>query len=233
MKRFIFLFAFVLFPAVASAQMDEYLNMAENFRFQVKAIHDIRSLDDLENNYEGSILLFEDWTPAVVTMKSGREDHLMMNYFIFDNSLIYLKGKDTVMTFALTDRIKDIQIGHRKFEPVTYTDNNSARVNTGVFEVVYKGNPMSIVKKYNSEFKPGQDASGYKNATRPTVITKSALYYQPLNTTMSYPVPTKKKDFYSMFGDKAKQVEEFAKKNKLRINENGIIKMAEYYNSLK
>lgn len=229
MKKLIILLASILFPAIASAQIQE---LAEKFRYQVKAIHDIRSLDDLKKHYDGSILLFEDWTPAVVTMKSGRKDQFMMNYFIYDNSLIYLKGKDTIMTLPVTDRIKEIQIGGRKFEPVTYTNESSTQVDTGIFEVLYKGSSMSIVKKYVAEFKPAQDASGYKEATPPTIVTKSVIYYQPISTTMSYKVPTKKKDFYSIFGDRAKQVEDFAKKNKLKINENGIVKMAEYYNTL-
>ncbi len=232
MKKLLLLLI-VFFPTLAFAQQLNTLSAADNLRLDVKNIKSMRSLDDVKDYYDGSILLYSDWQPAVITMKTGKEEHKMMNYFIYDNSLIYLQGRDSIITLALTDRIKDIRIGNRLFEMVTYTDPKNEAVNTGVFEVLYKGEPMSIVKKYNMEFKEGQDGSGYKEATRPAILTKSALYYQPIGTTFSYPVPAKKKEFYSIFGDKAKEVEAYARTHKLKINEEGIIRMAQYYNSLK
>jgi len=232
MKKLL-LFLIVLLPTVASSQQSLSLPGVNNLRLDVKNIKSIRSLDDVKDRFDGSILLYDDWQPAVITMKTGKEEHKMMNYFIYDNSLIYMQGRDSILTLALTDRIKDIRIGNQIFEMVTYTDPKSEVIKTGVFEVVYKAEPMSIVKKYNMEMKEGQDESGYKEARKPTIVAKTALYYQPIGTTFSYPVPAKKKEFYSIFGDKAKEVETYAKTNKLKINEAGIIKMAKYYNSLK
>ena len=207
------------------------LSDVENLRLNVKNLKSIRSVEDIDQYFDGSVLLFDDWAEGVVTMNSGKEERRSMNYFLLDNSLIYKDDKDSVLTFVFTDRVKNVLIGNRKFEMIASIDKKGEKVETGVMEMVVEGNPMTLAKKYNAEMKEGRDGSGYKEATRPSIETKTQLFYK-LDNNLFAPVPGKKKEFYSIFGDKAKEVEDYAKKNKLRINDAGVAAMTQYYNSL-
>ena len=207
------------------------INNAENFRFNVKSLKNIKSFEDISQYFDGSVLLLDDWGEGVITMSSEKEEHRLMNYFLLDNSLVYKDDKDSILTFVYSDRIKNVLIGGRKFEMITYMDKKGENVETGVMEIMVEGNPLALAKKYDAVIKEGQDGSGYKEATRPYIETKAQLFYKPGDGIFT-PVPSRKKDYYSIFGDKAKEVEAHAKQNKLKINDMGIAAMCEYYNSL-
>jgi len=235
MKRFIFFTVIICAAWTVSAQIDVDLagiSEAENFRLNVRNLNSIKSFEDLEKHFEGSVLLFDKWTPGTVTMKNGSTEERTMNYYVFDNSLVYLNDDNSTSMLVMTDAISNVKIGNKLFEKGVYTDDKKTIAESGVMEVVLKGDPMSILKRYDMELIPGQDGSGYKESTRPAIKTKEKLYYKAADTNLAHPVPSRKKEFYAIFGDKAKQVEEYAKKNRLKTNDTGIAKMAEYYNSL-
>jgi len=191
---------------------------------------DLNSIKDLEEVYDGSLFLWKDWKPGVVTRKSGEKDHILMNYLTADNSLVYMKNDDLMALNPGGSQINSVDIEGKTFKYITYMRERSETV--GAVEVLYNGTTISLFKKYDMELKNGHDGSGYKSEARPSIITKPMLYYQSLGSNISYLVPASKKEFYSIFKDKASQMENYAKKNRLKINEAGITKMVEYYNTL-
>jgi len=191
---------------------------------------DLKSIKEMEEVYDGSLLLWKDWKSAVVTRRSGEKDHLLVNYLTADNSLVYMKNDDLMSLNPGGGQVSSVDIEGKMFKYITYMREGAEAV--GASEVLYDGVAMSLLKKYDMELKDGHSGSGYRSETRPAIVTNPILYYQSFGSKISYPVPVSKREFYSIFKDKASQIESYAKKNRLKINESGIIKMIEYYNTL-
>ena len=185
--------------------------------------------DSYKTRYEGSPFLFDEWAQGTVYTVGGNQRELTMRYLILENSFL-VKNGESVGKLALNNNVSHIELNGHKFIWTTYIAGKN--VTQGILEALYEGeNGTAFFKQYSIEARAGRDGSGYQQEEKPRLTRKTKFYYRVSGEAIRE-IPSKKKDFFSVFGDKSGQVESYFKTEDLSMNEEGYVKAFEYYNSL-
>lgn len=189
----------------------------------------LTQFDSRSKNLEGSQYISEEFLPAKL-MNTDEIYSVRFNAYQ-DEMEIKRNGQDYSLpkTFDYSITFLNDQKVYRVFE---YLNNDTPT--KGFFVVVYKNDKISLLLKEKiilmDEVKPN---TGYEKYKPPTLKReKDKLYIAYKNNTTSE-LPTKKKDFYSLFSSNYNNIEDFVNKNKLNIKDTeDLTKIFEYYNTL-
>ncbi len=118
---------------------------------------------------------------------------------------------------------------YRVFE---YMDNNIPT--KGFFIVVYSNHKVSLLVKERivlmDEVKPN---TGYQKYKPPTLKREKDKLYVAYKNNTTTELPSKKKDFYSLFSSNNTNIEDFVNTKKLNIKDTeDLIQIFEFYNTL-
>lgn len=231
MKKIILFFCIFLAGCLLKAQDVNSVNSKiNNFRLsRLPGAIDVDSPKFAEV-YEGSPFLDKEWQPGSVTLLSGTVKKYAMRYFVYGEQ-IWLKNKaDSVYVLALSDTITEITIGNRHF---IYTDYVSgSKPATGILEVIYNGNGSKLLKLHTCQLEKGRPASGYQEKEKDKFQHKETFYYQ-LDQQKTAVLPRSKKEFLSIFREKANVIGKYIKEHKLKMKAEDLSKVFAYYDQIK
>lgn len=115
----------------------------------------------------------------------------------------------------------------------TFVPANTENMIKGYFIVLESGKKVSLYKKINKSFIPGQKA--YSSMTRPVapMYKEKIVLYLYSSDGILTELPTSKKGKLKAFNKNHKELKSFLKENKLNLNkEKDLIKLTNYYNTI-
>jgi hypothetical protein len=164
----------------------------------------------------------QDYKPAYV---DDFKQKAFLRYNIFDDEMEFMKGDNTYYLKK--------EVGRK----VTFDNNTSYEVfelNGDLnFFLVHQKGKNSLLAKQIVKFYEGREASsGYDKAKPADFKRKSDVLYILINGNNLVQVPSKKKDFYTVFGSNATAIKNYMKENKLSFKKTeDLKKVVGYLNS--
>ena len=203
----------------------------------------------IQNNEEGVI-----FTKTTVTSFDHRSKELVGSSYI-DENFLPAKLMDNAKVYSMRynvyqDEMEVEKDGEKRYLskffdfPITflgvdkvyqlfnYKERNNPK--DGYFVVLYRGDKVSlllkeIIKLYD-EVKP---KTGYDKYQPPTLKRERDKFYIGYKNNTAIELPKKKKDILLLFSKKAKDVESFAKSNKLSFKDkDDLVRIFRYYDSI-
>ena len=185
----------------------------------------------VDNDVEGTPLLYNDWKRGEVTLKNGQNYHLeKINFNASDGKFIYSKN-DTVYEFV--DNVNEIKI---------YSDNHSQDSSSdmifrtdllpdqsGFVQVIAKGK-ITILREFVKKPEGENYTTGIVNSTR-----KYVLHTQDVALVGNKVVPFKysSSTLDEFTSDKKDKIDSYVKQNKLKPKkESDFLKCINFYNSI-
>ena len=142
-----------------------------------------------------------------------------------DNQKFYLrKDFNYTATFLGTNKV---------YQVYDYEDTDQDR--TGFFVVLFNGDKVSLLMKERIKFFEEVIAkSGYDKHQPPTLKRVKDKLYIGYKNNETEELPKKKNEILKLFSNNSKNIESFAKENKLGFkNKKDLIKIFTYYHTLK
>lgn len=202
----------------------------------------IQLMPQANSNSSSPQYLFPEFSKSTVKLKNGQTHSTMMNYNIVSQNMVFEKN-DKLMDLMNTEFIDTIFMQNSKFIPA------------GKFfqEVVIEG-PVSFFIQHKGRLEPLGKPAAYGGTSQ----TSSTSTYTGVNTGAGYynlKIPddvvvkvepvywirksdvmfqfTSKKEFLEIFPDQADKINQFIKKNRIKMyNRSDLIKLVDYCNEL-
>lgn len=214
--RPLFTFVFVFLVAgAAQAQLQTTVN-ANNNNLNALATYgpdgaNIGSTSLVINppkNIEGSLYLFEQWNNKGVFVTSEDRKLLIRNInFNIDQGVFESEiSKDTVFTFSF-DNVDRVFVNSREFKARFIP----AKGLYDVYEVIFENDDFAILKKWFIDIKEGSDNPMVNRQSR---YVHRSNYYLERNGNVEL-FKFKKKNLLKLAGNKADEIEAYAKQYKL------------------
>lgn len=225
-----------LFPALfisisiisLSGQVDQTLQQIKNhLEVTADAIEDISY--PAKGNKNHNFYINKSWQNSFVITQSNEIFYFNGRYNVLNKNIEYSKaGKQRII---YPKRIKAAMIGEKVLIPigaqqVQQVDNNR-------FLEVLSSGAITLLNSYimDSRLETGSSIS-FEGTGKKIYFVDEVLYYTHDFITM-HKLPNAKHKILNLFKDNRKQVEDFAKKERLRFNEKKDLgKIFDYYNAL-
>ncbi len=184
-----------------------------------------------DNDVEGTPLVFDDWRPGDIVLKSGEKFHLQkINFDGLNGGFIFSKN-DTIYDF--TDNVHSITI---------YTENHAEDPTsdmafmrglfpgqTGFVQLLVKGK-ITVVRKFSKKPEGENYSNGIVNNSRKYVLRTEDI---AIIDNKIIPIKYSSSSLTELASDKITQVDSYVKSNNLRLKkQNDFLKTINYYNSL-
>ena len=234
MKKFIFILILTSFNLIFS-QNEGATPYPSSFFFD-SAVRDINNVlrntsKNNEGNYIGSPYLEKEFSQGILYDSIQNKSYsVLLRYNIYNDLFEVKKSENSIFNLAKRSNFT-FNINERKFVLLDYFEEYN---NAGYFEVLLDGQNMSLYKKYKRILQPPVKAqSSYEKDKPAKFINSESLFYKSGNSNKLNKLPKKKKELYTIFKKKIKEVENYISKNKLNIKkESDLIKIIEFYNAL-
>lgn len=183
--------------------------------------------DIFRSRFDGSPFLVQKWSPSQVVLKNGKAINYDLLYNVFKNEF-WIKKEDRIVLLNLTDEIDYIEFDGKKFMNIPY-DNEKKQI--GLQELLVRGE-FSLFKLYSCIFLRNEhEATGYESTKKDKFQIREEFYYQDTTHIIRF-LPLKKRNFFSVFGEKAEEAESYWKKHKFKLKkETDLIQLFTYLNS--
>lgn len=190
----------------------------------------ISSFDYRSKDLVGSSYIDKDFLPAKLsvdgTIYSMRFDAYKDEMEVEkENNKFYLKHSfDYTVTFLGTNKV---------YQVYKYQEKDLDK--TGFFVVLFNGDKVSLLLKEKIQFYEEVIAkTGYDKYKPPSLKRENDKLYIGYKNNVSKELPKKKNDILKLFSSKSKNIETFAKKNKLGFKKKeDLVKIFTHYSSLK
>ena len=231
MKKLILILCLFLSVPLLKAQDVNSVNSTMN-NFRLSMLPDAMDVDSpkFAATYDGTPFLEKEWQPGNVTLISGEVKKYAMRYFVYGEQIWLKNDADSTYTLNLSDKIADITIGNRHFIYTDYVTGNKSK--TGILEIIYNGTAGKLLNLHTCQLEKGRPANGYQEKEKDKFQHKEVLYYQ-LDEQEASVLPRSKKEFLSIFGDKAHVIGKYIKDNKLKMKPEDLTKVFAYYDEIK
>lgn len=231
MKKMTFILCLFWGIFEGNAQSIDKINSEMN-NFRLSMLPETMDADSkkFKETYEGNPFLDKEWQLGSVTTTSGEVVKYSIRYFIYGEQIWLKDETDSTYNLNLSDKIAEITIADKHFIYTEYIAGNKPK--TGILEVLYNGGDSKLLHLHTCQLEKGREANGYQNKEKDKFIHKEILYYQ-LGEKNAWALPRSKKEFFSIFGDKANAVENYFKDNKLKMNTEDLFKVFTHYDEIK
>ncbi|WP_340074431.1 hypothetical protein [Leptobacterium sp. I13] len=176
---------------------------------------------------EGDVYLFSKWEDAELYSKTGKKYKILgINYNVKNDRFEIKVAKDSVFVIA-PNYIDYVDVNDVLYKKYDKSVNNLE----GYYEIVYKGNKLSLLKKHNVRLVKGK-MNPLNGIVDPD---KYYLYYdyyiQKVDQVKE--IILKEKTINKFLGNKIELINKYVKSNNLSYKkEKDIIRILEYYDSL-
>ncbi|MET2983735.1 hypothetical protein [Aureibaculum conchae] len=196
-------------------------------------LHDFSTLlsttDLRDKDVKGNVYINAEFSPAKL---SNNKTIYSANYNAYqDQIVINANGKKFTVAKSFDNTVTFLN-DNKVYKAYNYEEHGKNK--TGFFVVLTLGKELSLLNKERIKFYEEKEAhSGYDSYIPPTFKRESDELFLGFKDYSAKKVPNKKKHIFKLFKDKGKEVEKFAKDNKLNPKkENDLIKLVMYYNTL-
>lgn len=214
-------FALLLFVCISSMALQSQTINVNGFETVLNPTGNNDESDELKK-IQHKKYVTQDYKPAYV---DDFKQKAFLRYNIFDDEMEFMKGDNTYYLKK--------EVGRK----VTFDNNTSYEVfelNGDLnFFLVHQKGKNSLLAKQIVKFYEGREASsGYDKAKPADFKRKSDVLYILINGNNLVQVPSKKKDFYTVFGSNATAIKNYMKENKLSFKKTeDLKKVVGYLNS--
>ena len=224
MKLITSLFASILIPVMVCSQInegafDDYLYFVNQNRPTYEGV-------------EGTPYLSDSFIPARID-SIGQVAYIKLN--VFANNVEFKKtdGRVALLSLEKDYRFKLLDGSNVEYEIHAYKNEKGKKSRT-FFKKVHTGKNYILFLKENVRFTPKKIATSGFEQNQPAKFTNSQPTYYVTNAKGGVqelvPVPTRKKEISTIFKEKAKEVQQLVKKQKLKLDrKEDLIKLFDFY----
>lgn len=230
MKKLCLILFLCAFSSILRAQDLNQLN-AMLHELRLSMLPEYRTLESPKflSQYEGTPFLENEWKDGIITLKSGESYVVPAKYCIYTGEIWLKVNADSVISLNLSNHLLLVQLNQRKFVYGVYEYGEKQK--SGLMELLCAGK-NKLLKLHTCTIEYGREGDGYQPKRKNKFIKKGMLYYQKGEEEAKV-LPRSKKDFFLIFGEKRPEVEKYFKSNKLKMKEDNIVKVFNYYDSLQ
>lgn len=189
----------------------------------------VSSFDFRSKDLVGSLYINDNFLPAK-TSESNEIYLIRYNAYMDEmegerNSKPFHLIKKTGLTISFDGTSKMYSV---------YNYEVKNKLSPGFFVVLISGDNISLLLKEKIKFYEEVKAkTGYDKYIPPTLKRVSDEFYVGYKNSSAKELPSKKKEVLKLFASKAKEIESYAKENKLGFkSEEDLIQIFKYYNTL-
>ena len=184
----------------------------------------------VRSDVEGSEYLDENFLNGeILTMNSEHFKDIPMRYNVYLDNVEVRLPNGTICNLSEPDKIFQILVNK---QVIVYTEYLSPEgKKSGFLFVLYDG-ASKLYRRYYKTFNEGRPTNGITPEIPPKIADKPLEYYiRAKDGTTSF--CNSKKDLLSVMSNAISEIEDYLKKEKLRLNrEDDLIKVVSYYDTL-
>ena len=183
-----------------------------------------------EADISGSPYLNKDYQEGyVLTEKLIRYENVPLRYNIYTDDIEFRNAKGQAMAIEFPGNIKEVKIGKAIFVHRLYAMDK--KLHAGYFQLMNRGKAEGLIR-YRVEFREAEPAAAYKDPQPPKFVRKPAEFYVSIGNKPAVQV-YKTKDLIALLSNHKRELQVFAKKEKIKVRkENDLKRILNYYNSL-
>ncbi|MFN1834544.1 hypothetical protein AB2B38_004725 [Balneola sp. MJW-20] len=216
MKKFKLLLLFLLTPLFVAAQISSEDAEELNSRWQLLQSSSLNTaqLTFQHTNVRGTPYLFDDMVVGKIMFQGRWTEQFLGNYDIANNVIKLVRGTEEILIdgFKIDAAVLDDMNLKNNFP----ADEDLEITKADLMEVIYEGENFSLLRKYNVNLREGQMT--YSNATKNEYYDKTD-FVALLRDGQYTKTKMKKRDILRLFEDQKKEIDNYAKKNKLKYDE--------------
>ena len=187
----------------------------------------------LNDDTKGSPYVYEKFQMGKLINKEGEivVNNVALNYNAYSDLMV---GKPSIN--ASSDEAKnltkssefDVKIGNDLYIAVSMSNYD-----LGYFQLLEKGDKVSLIKRYDKEYKPKELATTSLTRDIPAMFKDKEFFYLYYPDGQYEELPTSKSKFIKAMGAHSGDIKSFIKRNKLNVaKEKDMAQVIKYYNSL-
>ena len=188
-----------------------------------------RNQASMYENIDGTPYLKDDFVKGeVIINDSIRIEHVPLRYNILNDKIEFRDNNEQGLEINMTEQAYQFNFDKHVFIKCNYLINDEE--NTGVLEQLVDGR-VKLFKKYAAEFKPATKAIGFQDAEPDRIERKDEIYLLAVDDGIPEEINPKKNELFAALKPFKKDIELYAKKEKLRPrSEEDLIQLIRYCN---
>lgn len=218
----VILIFYLVFTTIISAQVDEQFKVTEEL---LDHSQNITSIDLRDKNLKGSLYVYEDFLPAKLNTNNTIYS---VNYNAYQDEMV-IKNKSRLFSVAKNEGNSVTLIGTKK-KYVVFNHKG----NPGFFVELYNGDKAALLLKERIKYYEAVEAkTGYDEYQPPALKREKDKLYIGYADNSTKEIPNKKKDIFKLFKNHEKEIEKYAKSQKLNPKkQQDLVELVKYYNGL-
>lgn len=187
----------------------------------------------------GTPYLNDKWTPAVITTLDGKtHENTPVLYNAHYDLVEAVVGKDTlILNSRLITSVEMPVTDENGVRYVTlkngFTSSSEKIESTNFFEIMYEGSSFTLMRKHYKFLKPSDFNAAYNTGSKFDEFQLQSSTYVKMLDGQIQKIRTNRRDILRLMGDKSKQVEDYAKKEKLKYDDDAhLVRIFAYYETL-
>lgn len=220
------LFSILYSSAQSSYQLAETLDFFKSYKMQTGDWMQTLS----ESDIEGSPFLNDEFiTGSIYTYQRMQFNDIPLRYNIYNGNLEFKTPEDQILALAAPEIVEKAIFGNFVLSYVPFI--LSKKIKNGFLKLIEEGT-VSLYAQPEIMYQKPQEAGAYKDAEPAKFMERPDGYFIRVGKEAATKF-TNKKELISIFPDHQKEVADFIKKNKIKINkEKSLQQLVQYYNSL-
>ncbi len=222
------IFTFLIFTLLTLNSRAQVIRILDELHFHQVMLADKTINTNSYEHIKGSPYLDANFKESTVYFKNDSAYKIALRYNIFDQRMEY-NFKNQVFSINNPQDIKKIEIANRTF--IYYYSKNNYQFN-GYYQLLTQGK-ASLLLKREVVFREEEKSDGIVEA-KPDRFLKNPDKYYIVISSDEPKLLKNKKSLKIIFTDKLKEMETFAKKEKISFKKQAdLIRLVDYYNSLQ
>ncbi len=228
-RLFVFV-AFFLFSVGAFAQSGTMILTYEDF-VQLRQNRPVGSRSLHVAEVSGSPYLNKTYQlGSVLTRQGVKYVQIPLRYNVYRDEMEFRDAQGKALVITSPENLKEVDMGDTVFVYRPYRSEKKLR--KGFFRLVNRGWAQGLIR-YRTGFQPAQPAGAYSDPQPPKFVPYPPQFYVSVSRQPAVEVH-KTKALIELLGDHKKEMQAFAKKNKIKLRRQSDLKrLLDYYNALK
>lgn len=209
--------------------------IAQDWSIEVNDIRDYHRMinhgtkvTDTYSDIEGNPYYFEDFREGSVITKDAKKYNGEFRYDLYSDQIEFKVDED-VYWIANPELVEYLKIDDHVF---MFFDKDLVDSKKGFYYEILVMGECKLLKRKGVNLKPAEQAKPYVDAKPATFVDRQSQFYIQIGIAHPQKI-SNKKNLLELLSDKESEISKFIKKNKISAsNENELIDLVDYYNSL-